>query len=157
MKERSIRPSVAGVLALALAFGPAAAAACALLCGEVGNGENDSASVHSGHSGHAGHAGHGEPSAPGDDRAAAPRSGRASVGVESAIGGCCDHPGIREARDSAAVAAESLTADYRAAKSSLPTAPVPPARALRVRNGGPTPGSVPAAWPALSRTVVLRL
>ena len=160
MRERAMLSSVAVVLAAALAFGPAAAGACALLCGEVGNRENDSASVHSGHSGHSGHTGHsgrGQTSRPDDDRAAAPRSGRASVGVGATAVGCCDHPGTREARPSEAVVAESLTADPRAAKGSLPVAPAPRDGAFRSHSGAAPPGSGRAAAPGLPRTVVLRL
>lgn len=153
-------PSVAVVLGAALAFGPAAAAACALLCGEVGNGENDSASAHAGHTGHSdhsGHTGHGQTSRPDDDPAAALRSGRASVGVGATAVGCCDHPGIREARPSEAVVAEFLTADPRAAKGSLPVAPALRDRAFRSHSGAAPPGSGRAAAPGLPRTVVLRL
>lgn len=161
-------PSVAILLTAALVFGPAVAGACALLCGEVGAGEHGSEALHSDHSGGAhsghtaaaGHAGHEPPAENGP--AAAPASGRASIGVEATAPGCCDHPGIRAPGVPEALAAASLTERSRTTGSaetrgSLAFASAPPDRAFRARAGSPSPGSVPATAPGISRTVVLRL
>lgn len=165
MRERALLPSVASILTVALAFGPAMAGACALLCGEVGGGGHGSASSGSAHAGHAGperpadddrehESGHGRR----HDRAAAPASGSARVGVGATVSGCCDHPGIRETRPAEAVAAEeSLTAGLRAAKGSLPVAPAPREGAFRSRSGAAPPGNGRAMAPGFPRTVVLRL
>lgn len=163
-------PSVAILLTAALVFGPAVAGACALLCGETGEGEHGAAALHSGgaHSGHtrhgqaapAGHAGH-EP-LPAHERAAAPASGRASIGVEATARGCCDHPGMRARGVPEALAAESQTERSRTTGSaetrgSPAFAPAPADGAFRAGAGGPPPGKVRATASGLSRTVVLRL
>ena len=163
-------PGVAAVLAASLMFGPAAAAACALLCGETGEGEHGAAALHSGgaHSGHtrhgqtarAAHAGHEPPTE--DRRAAAPASARASVGVEATARGCCDHPGMRARGVPEALAAESQTERSRTTGSaetrgSPAFAPAPADGAFRAGAGGPPPGKVRATASSLSRTVVLRL
>lgn len=173
MRERAVLPGVAAVLAASLMFGPAAAAACALLCGETGEGEHGAAALHADHSDrtHAGHTRHGQTAMAGhagheppaeDQRVAAPASGRASVGVEATARGCCDHPGMRARGVPEALAAESQTERSRTTGSaetrgSPAFAPAPADGAFRAQAGSPPPGSVRAPAPGLSRTVVLRL